>query len=247
MTIKTLRDIPSEDREYAEFALEAVEATDDFVELRFDGGLVTGYRRTESNAPEFVPEAGQMVRFYGRHAGSLGGSRRGLVIDGTVIQYRTEEEDKAYHRLQRHKREVERQREFEENEEDLYARWDALPVPFRARLTYFVRHNPDFYWEFLPYELMVCEDAAKLALVASAHEDPSAWIEQFYKLDYERQREQVPQLSDGHSGNSFGFVVRLAHVHARGEMVELEHGALCPLVGCEAYGCRFADEEGEAS
>ena len=121
---------------------------------------------------------------------------------------------------------------------------DALPIPYRSRIYYYLRHNPDFYWRYLAYELSVCQDAARLAETATAKcigpETATKWVEDFYNLDFEEQKEIAPWLSDGHSGNSFGMVVRLAHVDVSGGMVELEHGALCPLVGCEAYGCRLA-------
>ena len=242
-----MEEVISRDQEFAEFVLERVEANGEYVTLTFNDGLCTGYSKADSLAPDFTPEAGQTVRFYGKNAGSLGGSRRGLMIDGTVLEYRTEEEDRAHHRLQRLKSEVERQREFERNEKGFEDRLDALPVPFRARIHYFLNHNRNFYWEFLPYELMVCGDAVELANAAKAKcigpESAKEWIEDFHRLGYEKQREAVPGLSDGHSGNSFDFVVRLAHVFVADGMVELEHGALCPLVGCTAYGCRLAEND----
>jgi len=238
--------IAMQDQEYAEFVLEKVEAAGPHVTLTFDGGLVTGYRKEDTAHPDFVPEAGQTVRFWGKHAGSLGGSRRGLAIDGLVLQYRTEEEEKAHLRTERLKHEATRQREYEKNAGLLEEKLEALPVPYRARVAYYLNHNPDFYWEFLAYELSVCQDAARLAETATAKrigpESATGWIERFYNLDYEKQMQIAPWMSDGHSGNSFGFVVRLAHVDVSGGMVELEHGALCPLVGCKEYGCRLGGE-----
>lgn len=235
-----------QDQEYAEFVLEKVEADGPHVTLTFDDGLVTGYRKDDTFHPDFVPEAGQTVRFWGKNAGGLGGSRRGLAIDGLLLQYRTEEEEKAHLRTERLKREAEQQRDFARREEEFEERLDALPVPYRSRLNYYLNHNPDFYWQYLPYELTVCEDATTLAKAARfASDGPNAaaeWVERFYSMGIEEQKEAVPGMSSGHSGNSFGFVARLAHVDVSGGMVELEHGALCPLVGCKEYGCRLADD-----
>lgn len=234
--------LPMQDEQYAEFVLEKAVVGDEHVTLFFEAGMVTGYRRESSRQPEFVPKAGQAVRFYGENAGSMGGSRRGLVIDGTVIEYRTEEEDRAHHRMQSLKADVERQREFEKNESRLEEKLDALPTPYRSRVTYYLKHNPDFYWRYLAYELAVCQDAARLAETARNEEPeaPTEWVNDFHSLTYDEQMDRAPWISDGHSGNSFGFVLRLAWLDASGRMVELEHGALCLLVGCEDYGCRFA-------
>lgn len=235
-----------QDKEYAEFVLEKAEVGDEHVTLTFDDGMVTGYGREDSLAPEFVPKAGQTVRFYGKNAGMLGGSRRGLVIGGRVIEYRTEEEDWTHRRMQALKGDVERQREFSKNESLLEEKLDALPIPFRTRIHHYLHHNPNFYWQYLAYELAVCQDAARLAGVASAKcvgsESAVGWIENFAGLEYEQQIEIAPWMSGDHSGNSFGCVIRLASVDASGGMVELEHGVMCPLVGCGAYGCRLADQ-----
>jgi hypothetical protein len=232
-----------QDTEHADFVLEGVEADGEYVTLTFDGGLVTGYRKNDVSHPDFVPKAGQTVRFYGKNAGVLGGSRRGLMIDGLLLQYRTEEEDRAHHRLQLMKSDAERQREYEKNAGLLEEKLDALPIPYRARVTYYLEHNPDFYWKYLAYELSVCQDASRLAQTARRQQpdEPAAWVEDFHNKSYDEQMEIAPWMSDGHSGNSFGFVVRLAHIDVSGGMVELEHGALCPLVGCKAYGCRLAE------
>lgn len=41
-----------------------------------------------------------------------------------------------------------------------------------------------------------------------------------------------------HSGNTFGAACKLAHCFvAEPHLISKMHGALCPLVGCEEYGC----------
>ena len=52
------------------------------------------------------------------------------------------------------------------------------------------------------------------------------------------QKAFIPDLNEGHSGNSFGMSCRLAYNYLQDEeMVFFEHGALTPLVGCAEYGC----------
>lgn len=63
------------------------------------------------------------------------------------------------------------------------------------------------------------------------------WINKM-ELDYEKQIQKVPDLDEGHSGNSFGVSCRLAYWFIKEpEYVYKEHGALCPLIGCKNYGC----------
>lgn len=54
------------------------------------------------------------------------------------------------------------------------------------------------------------------------------------QLSYEEQREVVPNLNDGHSGNTFGCACALAFAYLDcPENVPKMHGALSPLVGSD--------------
>ena len=81
---------------------------------------------------------------------------------------------------------------------------------------------------------MCCEDAVK---IANALRTPAA-IKDWSQLPWEQQTAAVPDLNDGHSGNSFGAATRLAWLFLSDpDAIPREHGALCPLVGCRRYGC----------
>ena len=56
---------------------------------------------------------------------------------------------------------------------------------------------------------MVCEDAVR---IATALETPEA-IKEWHGLDWDAQKAAVPELSDGHSGNSFGAACRFAMLY----------------------------------
>ena len=122
---------------------------------------------------------------------------------------------------------------FEESRESMDAQYEALPRIFRERLDKFRRNNPDFRWKYEPYELFVCEEAVRIAEELETPDEVVA----FGKMTYEEQKARVT-LSDGHSGNTFGMVMRLAYLFLSDEAgVEQMHGALAPLVGSEEYGC----------
>lgn len=186
----------------------------------------------------FEPKVGMKYRTYPK---GLGHTIRGLVVDGVCIFYRTVEEEKERHRQWCADRDAATKAGFEKNKADLDARYDALPDHFKRRLDKFRTNNPDFRWRYEPYELMCCEDAVKIAS-AMEREDvlPGAddKIKAFYDLPWDEQKNIVPGLHDGHSGNSFGMAVHLARLYLNDpEDVVRLHGALAPLVGSEEYGC----------
>lgn len=67
--------------------------------------------------------------------------------------------------------------------------------------------------------------------------------------DWGQQKKFVPGLSEDHSGNTFGAACNLAILSLAqngSELVERQHAALCPLVGCRVAGCysTVASKEG---
>lgn len=68
------------------------------------------------------------------------------------------------------------------------------------------------------------------------------WLRQFREWPVEEQQRVVPEMSSDHSGNTFGFAVHMANLLLQyaGEhpdYVVNTHGSICPLVGCQAFGC----------
>lgn len=199
-----------------------------------------------------VPAAGVTVRYYGR---GLGQAVRGVDVGGAEVFYRTEAEQDELHQQQRQADIEKRKATAEAERENTARRVAALPEVMRRRIQKFRDHNADFDWEFLPYELMCCEQAVGLAAAlltqytAEAGLVPSEGLRlplpvaqpivmQFAKAEPEAQRAVFPGLDSGHSGNTFGFMTRLAlWLLVDPEMAVQEHGALTPLVGCDDYGC----------
>jgi hypothetical protein len=82
--------------------------------------------------------------------------------------------------------------------------------------------------------MFACKEAVKIAKACIT----VAGVEKFGKLSGDEQKHFVPSLSDGHSGNTFGCAMFLAKCYLTDEkLVAVQHGALCPLVGCKDYGC----------
>lgn len=202
------------------------------------------------------PKPGDVARFYGRGTGY---TVRGLDINGVQCYYRTEEQQSEEHAKWVSNHEAEQKAEFEENKASLDEKYQNLPEVFQRRIDKFRANNPDFRWEYEPYEMFCCEQAVVIAtaigkrLVDEAMTEglpledakkvigeraPSAFQE-FSNMGWENQKELVPDLDEGHSGNTFGCSVRLAYLYVseHSENIVKLHGALAPLVGSEEYGC----------
>lgn len=176
-----------------------------------------------------VPHVGSEARFYGR---GIGYTVRGLVINGQVAFYRTAEEQERLHREQCEEQARQRREKFEQNRTKLDAAFAVLPEPFQRRIMRFRHARPDFRWEYEPYEMFTCEQAV---VIAQAFKTP-AQIDAFHELDWKVQKVMVPDLSDGHSGNTFECACYLAKLYLTApELVAQASGALSPLVGSAAY------------
>jgi hypothetical protein len=175
------------------------------------------------------PKVGDKIRVYG----TFGHPIRGVVVNGVVAFYRTAGEQDEINRQAAQKMREDKLREYEAKKGEIEAAVAAFPPEFQARIARFWRNNPTF-WEFLPYELFCCQEAVKIA----ARFKTAEGIHAFYDLPYERQREAAPDLSDQHSGNTFGTACALAQCYvSQPGLLDKMHGALCPLVGCKSYGC----------
>lgn len=217
------------DNNYEEGIVSNDPEPDGFIEWSDDGKR----GRTGTGWPKDVlvqAKKGDRVRVYG----SFGQEIRGIDINGQMAFYRTQADRDRLHREWQEEHEREKQREYEKSRARMEATVLGLPDVFQRRIARFRAGRKDFDKEFLDYELVCCVDGLK---IAGALKTPEA-IEKFQKLDYKAQMKAVPGLSDQHSGNSFGFAVRLGWLYLkRPESVEWEHGALVPLVGCADYGC----------
>jgi hypothetical protein len=184
-----------------------------------------------------APVVGETARLYGN-----GCSVRGIVIDARVYYYRTEEQEEERHAnwvADKHRADQEK---FERERPMRDARREALPEALRERLSVYETRNPDWRRDYEGYELFVCEEAA--AMAAHFAGDFEA-LRAFAEKTVGEQKQALPSLKwDEHSGNTWGAAVSLAARLVRDPAsVRDAHGALCPLVGCVAYGCPGADRE----
>lgn len=177
------------------------------------------------------PKTGDVVRMYGR---GFGHPVRGIDLNGRSLYYETEAEYRARAEREIEERNAAKKAEWEGRREEMDRRLASLPLPFQMRVCRFRKNNPDFGWEYESYEMASCVDAVK---IAAALNDASE-IETFHALPWEEQKKVVPGLDSGHSGNTFGMAVRLAHhFMTNPDYVWMDHAAIAPLVGCEC-GCQ---------
>ena len=196
------------DREYQDTTISGVARESNGWTIR----RADGWNFSVPDSSPVEPRPGMAARFYGR---GLGYTVRGLVLDGRTIFYRTADEDADKSRRAAEDRDRASRYDAERGRADMKRRVAALPAPLRDRIAGFRSNNPDFWWKFEPYEMAVCEQAAK---------GPDAEID--------------PDLS----GNQAGCAALLARLlRDAPSRIASVHGAMCPLVGCREYGCMPAD------
>ena len=218
---------PQDDYQYQEYILHKVTKEREGWELNLDGSLIFWCPGDSS----VIPHKGMLARLYG---GGFGGITRGLFLNGQKVFYRTEDEQDLKNRQDNEDSQRKTKETFEDNKDDYFDRINKLPEVFQKRIAKFQNTNPDYDWKFGGYELFCCEQAVKLADYFKSDNALMTWN----KLDYKEQEKQCPVLDKGHSGNTFGVSIRLAHWYlSNPENVIAEHGALTPLVGCKEYGC----------
>lgn len=214
-----------DDTEWKEVVISAVERQDGEWAVEYDGWTLW----VEDHGIE--PEVGDTIRMYGRGIGHV---VRGIAINGIIVRYESARDMDARWKREAADRQARQKAEAAAAAAETEVRIARLPQNFQSRIAGFRQRNADFDWEHLPYELMVCEQAALFADNFKTIDSLKAW----HALDWSAQKAALPGLDEGHSGNSFGAACRLAYLHLTSpDLVPQEHGALCPLVGCSDYGC----------
>jgi hypothetical protein len=194
--------------------------------FELEGGFCIGAGKVEG----VNPKAGDTLRCYGK---GLGFSVRGMAVNGNVLFYSSEEDFELKQQLERQEQLDKDRIEYEKNKDDFDRRLSVMPGPFQERIIGFRNANAEF-WRHEPYEFFVCEEAVKFA----GHFKASSTLLGWAKLDHDQQVAQFADLDQDHSGNTFSAAVRLAECCLdKPELVPMMHGALCPLVGCDDYGC----------
>jgi len=175
------------------------------------------------------PKVGDTLTLHTKNLSTV----RGAALNGVQIYYKSDAQLEQEYKYFCDKLKDARLKAFEENKGKMDADYEALPRFFKQRIDRFRANNPDFRVEYEPYEMFCCKEAVKIANAFSMGED----VESFKKLPYEEQKEVVPTLDDGHSGNTFGCACSLARAYLDApDLVPQMHGALAPLVGGEEYG-----------
>ncbi len=225
---------PENDQQFSETTIGKVDHEgDEFVAVTFAGGDNGGLSLALPVVVGVSIRPGNRVRIYGK---GMGYEVRGVFVNGEKLFYHTEAEAKVKRDQEVAQREKEQREQFEKARAGHDARITSLPPVLQRRLAGFQERNKDFRWRNEGYELFCCQEA--VLIHEALHTDES--IKKFGELPSDAQALRLPGLHYGeHSGNTFGFSVFLARLLARGDednIVQM-HGALCPLVGCESYGC----------
>jgi len=197
----------------------------------------TGFRLLKKY--KVVPKVGDDIEVQTVHFSTV----RGIILNGKQIFYKTDEDLEKEHQNWLDKNEKKKQRLFIRNKPKLDKDYNTLPEEFKKRIDKFRMTNPRFRVDYEPYEMFCCKEALKIAKALKGKTEEE--VQNFSKADYTIQKQTVPKLGKGHSGNTFGVAVRLAYWYLfNPENVILEHGALTTLVGCDAYGCPHEKKEG---
>lgn len=243
MSLQEKMDTAARDPEHKDWVVKTVsEKSDDGCVVNFEEGsslIVQGEHDLRS------PEPGDTLRLFGRGFGYV---VRGIgLMEGSgpwlygrprklagLYRYQTAAEEDASRIAALEEGIKKKQAEWTEKAKETARRVADMPVPFRQRFEFFMR-QPEWGWNFGSYELFCCEEAVKISW---ALHDKDA-IAAFSRMTLPKQKERVPDLAyEEHSGNTFGAACKLAHCYAaEPDLVPKMHGALCPLVGCESYGC----------
>lgn len=204
---RTIEEMIADDP-FEEWPIESVEPHDDgWYTVGFDRCTVTSIMMPEGKSVK----VGDMLRLY---PGGFG-LRHGFAINGEVIEWKTPWERFAERVkwLAEHDR---RKREnFARDKDELDRKYESLPAPLKARIDRFRAADPKFRVDAEAYEMAAVWDAPKIADAlrpeVDAGDDPEVVVNRFRDLSFEEQNAKVPDLDQGHSGNTFGGAVQLAY------------------------------------
>lgn len=215
------------DLQFVTHMVEKVEAHEDGWVVTCDGLCLNVPNKHQKVAP--VP--GETAMYFGRGTWY---PVRGVVIGGRTYWYMSARQEKTKNIAEVAKKKREDRAKFAAGRAEFDAKVAALPVPLRERMEGFLATSPEWGPTCGAYELFCCMQGAAFA---DALKTPEA-IVSFRKLDSTAQRELVPAMDDGHSGNTFGMSTLLAHaLLTMPDKLSAMHAAFCPLMGCTDAGC----------
>jgi hypothetical protein len=178
-----------------------------------------------------IPKVGDKLTVHTK--GGAFGIIRGMDLNGKQIFWKTNEVLETERLEWLRKNEEEKQQQYKDNVARMDDQYNALPTCFQERINKFRTNNERFRIDYESYELFCCEQAVIIANACKTIEE----FQKFANKKWNEQLKQVPELSDGHSGNTFGAACHLAYWYlSNPENVVKMHGALSPLVGSAEYG-----------
>lgn len=263
---KTVKDIPLEvKKDYEDWTLTSVEESKNKQGeitgwmLGSRGCGIFCQKPTTHEVP--TPKIGDVMRLYTR---GLGHRVNGFSLGDVVYRCETDEEMHNDALLDIINKNKQKEIELQEKLPKLDERFNKLPPEMQARIAKFRRNNPTFRRDFEEMELSLSEQALAISaflkkdidkLVAvAAHLVPSKknkkakppltrdeiigkLANDFYNRDFAEQKAMVPEIDAGHSGNSFGCLMKLAYTYTtKPENTVNVRGFLTPLVGAVEYG-----------
>lgn len=176
-----------------------------------------------------VPKEGDVIRLHFVNGNTI----RGMDLNGVPLYYKSDEELANERQAWLDDYNKKQADEYEKNKRQMDIDYSALPEVFRERIDRFRANNPKFRVEYEGYELFCCKQAVVFAKACQTVEG----IKIFYDAPYEEQKIMVPDMADGHSGNTFGMACSLARLYLESpEYVSKAHGSLSALVGSKDFG-----------
>jgi hypothetical protein len=202
--------------------IETVSASDDGWQIvtKEHTGAFIAKREMEWDA-KFDPQPGDTITLYTEGMSSVAG----FALNGKLMYLLSEREMNLKWLSFRAKLRRQRLERFEIEKVELDRKYAELPASLKARIDRFRAADPEFRAEAEAYEMAAVYDAPKIAVALAGREgwsldgnlfadqsvkDVEEAVQAFRDLDYEQQKELVPTLDPGHSGNTFGAATMLA-------------------------------------
>lgn len=210
---------------YEDGPITAVEPREDGWYCTHDGWTIFVPRIDLDGRPSVEPKVGDRLRLYG----SFGHKVEGIAVNDHVVFYRDQEQREAHRRRWMEDYDATQRRRFTVQQAALDAEFQALPPLLQQRIQRYRDEDPEFRVKSEGYEMFACTEAVKIADALAAPDvlldvDPEAVVREFYDLPWEQQKQRVPDLDVGHSGNTFGGACMLARAliaHRQGEAVSV--------------------------
>lgn len=178
-----------------------------------------------------IPKEGDLLTVHTK--GSYFGTIRGMDLNGKQIFWKTDKDLETEKLDWLREYEEEKQQRYKDGVLKMDEQYSALPKCFQERIDKFRANNKRFRIDYESYELFCCEQAIFIANGCKTPEE----IKKFADKNWNEQLKQVPELSEDHSGNTFGTACHLAYWYlSNPENVVKIQGALTPLVGSKEYG-----------